>query len=183
MDKYLSLRYNPKWKNTKEAAEFSEAEKPHQVAGGIIADFSQDSFYLHSNSSPEEMYEQEAKPRGPCSDFGTGTELQSFHEPNAVISSEPPRLRTKGKESADGRRFKRSPSTYGSAFSLQIREDRPRRQKKDFVEKNKRTLGLRSGKTNSYLQLHAKKQEDVLQEQVGNFYTLPNWYKLRTAWC
>lgn len=170
MGKYLSLRYNPNWKNTKEAVEFSEAEKSHQVAGGSSVDFSQGSFYLHSNSSPTEMYQQEATSQGSCSDFGAGTELQSFHGPDAVISSEPLRLHTKGKESAAGRHFRHSPSTYGSAFSLQIREDPPRRQKKDFVERNKQTLGLRSGKTNSYLQLHAKKQEVVLQEQVGNFY-------------
>ncbi|XP_065508260.1 jhy protein homolog [Caloenas nicobarica] len=165
VDKYLSLRYNPNWKNIKKAAEFSEAEKSCQVAGGSSVDFSQDSFYLHSNGSPEEMYQQEARSRDSFSDFGTGTELRSFHELNAVISSESLRLHTKGKESADGCHFKHSPSTYGSAFSLQIREDRPGRQKKDFVEQNKRTLGLRSGKTNSYLQLHAKKQEVVLQEQ------------------
>nr|XP_021152523.1 uncharacterized protein C11orf63 homolog isoform X3 [Columba livia] len=163
--KYLSLRYNPNWKNTKEAAEFSEAEKSHQVAGGSSVDFSQGSFYLHSNSSPAEMYQQEATSQGSCSDFGAGTELQSFHGPDAVISSEPLRLHTKGKESAAGHHFRHSPSTYGSAFSLQIGEDPPRRQKKDFVERNKQTLGLRSGKTNSYLQLHAKKQEVVLQEQ------------------
>ncbi|OPJ68121.1 hypothetical protein AV530_013654 [Patagioenas fasciata monilis] len=163
--KYLSLRYSPNWTNTKEATEFSEAEKSHQVAGGSSGDFSQDSFYLHSNSSPAEMYQQEARSQGSFSDFGTGTELQSFHEPDAVISSEPLSLHSNGKEPAAGRHFKHSPSTYGSAFSLQIPEDPPRRQKKDFVERNKRTLGLRSGKTDSYLQLHAKKEEEVLQEQ------------------
>ncbi|NXV86129.1 JHY protein, partial [Calonectris borealis] len=162
VDKYFSLRYNPDWKNTKEVAEFSEAEKACQVAGGSSVDVSQDSFYLHSNGSPEEKNQQETKSQISFSEFGT--EFLSFHEPNAVVSNEPFRLHTKRKESADGCRFKDSPSTYGSAFSLQI-QDRPQRAKKDFVEKNKRTLGLRSEKTNSYLQLHNKKQE-VLQEQV-----------------
>ncbi|NWX77087.1 JHY protein, partial [Alca torda] len=163
VDKYFSLRYNPNWKNTKEVAEFSEAEKACQVAGGSSVDFSQDSFYLHSNGSPEGKNQQEAKSQDSFSEFGT--ELLSLHEPNAVVSNEPFRLRTKGKESADGCHFKDSPSTYGSAFPLQTQKDRPQRAKKDFVEKNKQTLGLCSEKINSYLQLHNKKQE-VLQEQV-----------------
>lgn len=177
VDKYFSLRYNPNWKNTKEVAKFSEAEKACQVAGGSSMDFSQDSFYLHSNGSQEEKNQQEAKSQDSSSEFGT--ELLSSHEPNAMVSNEPFRLHTKGKESADGCYFQDSPSTYGSAFSLQI-QDRPQRAKKDFVEKNKQTLGLRSEKINSYLQLHSKKQK-VLQEQVGNFYMFSNWYKLRTA--
>ncbi|NXV99724.1 JHY protein, partial [Fregetta grallaria] len=162
VDKYFSLRYNPNWKNTKEVAEFSEAEKACQVAGGSSVDFSQESFYLHSNGSPEEKNQQEAKSQDSFSEFGT--EFLSFREPNAVVSNEPFRLHTKRKESADGCHFKDSPSTYGSAFSLQIQEDQPQRAKKDFVEKNKRTLGLRSEKIDSYLQLHNKKQE-VLPEQ------------------
>ncbi|XP_064326962.1 jhy protein homolog [Phalacrocorax carbo] len=165
VDKYFSLRYNPNWKNAKEVAEFSEAERVCQVAGGSSVNFSQDSFYLHSNGSPEERNQQEAKSQDSFSEFGT--ELLSFHEQNAMVSSEPFRLHTKGEESADGCHFKDSPGTYGSAFSLQMQEDRPQREKKDFVEKNKRTLGLRSEKINSYLLLHNKKQE-VLQEQVAD---------------
>ncbi|XP_029879419.1 jhy protein homolog isoform X3 [Aquila chrysaetos chrysaetos] len=164
VDKYFSLRYNPNWKNTKEVAEFCEAEKACQVAGGSSVDFSQDSFYLHSNGSPEEKNQQEAKSQDSFSEFGT--ELLRRHEPNATVGNEPFRLHTKRKESADGCHFKASPSTYGSAFSLQIQEHRPQRAKKDFVKKNKRTLGLHSEKINSYLQLHSKKQEVLHQEPV-----------------
>ncbi|KFZ57461.1 Uncharacterized protein C11orf63, partial [Podiceps cristatus] len=165
VDKYFSLRYNPNWKNTKEVAEFSEAEKACQVAGGSSVDFSQDSFYLHSNGSPKEKNLQEANSQDSFSEFGT--ELLSFCEPNAMVSNEPFRLHPQGKEPADDCHFKDGPSTYGSAFSLQIQEDKPQRAKKDFVKKNKRTLGLRSEKINSYLQLHNKKQE-VLREQVAD---------------
>ncbi|XP_029879420.1 jhy protein homolog isoform X4 [Aquila chrysaetos chrysaetos] len=164
VDKYFSLRYNPNWKNTKEVAEFCEAEKACQVAGGSSVDFSQDSFYLHSNGSPEEKNQQEAKSQDSFSEFGT--ELLRRHEPNATVGNEPFRLHTKRKESADGCHFKASPSTYGSAFSLQIQEHRPQRAKKDFVKKNKRTLGLHSEKINSYLQLHSKKQEVLHQEPL-----------------
>lgn len=146
--------------------EFCEVEKTHHVAEGGSVDLSQDSFYLHSSGSSEEKNQQEAKFQESFSEFGT--ELLSFHEPNAFICSEPFRLHTRGNESSDGYYFKDSPSTYSSAFSLQIPEDRPQRAKKDFVEKNKRTLGLRTDKNKSYLQLHGKKEE-VIQEQVGNF--------------
>ncbi|NXJ68611.1 JHY protein, partial [Rostratula benghalensis] len=158
VDKYFNLRYNPNWKNTKEVADFFVAEKTRQVAGGSSMDFSEDSFYLHSKGFPEEKNQEEAKPQDSFSEFGT--ELLSFQEPNATVSN------TKGKESAGVCHVKDSPRTYGSAFSLQIQKDRPQRAKKDFVEKNKQTLGLRSEKTNSYLQLHSKKQE-ILQEQAA----------------
>lgn len=132
-------------------------------------DLSQDSFYLNSSGSSEEKNQQEAKFQESFSEFGT--ELLSFHEPNAFVCSEPFRLHTKGNESSDGYYFKDSPSTYSSAFSLQIPEDRPQRAKKDFVEKNKRTLGLRTDKNKSYLQLHGKKEE-VIQEQVADTKTV-----------
>ncbi|KAI6073172.1 hypothetical protein LUU34_00572800 [Aix galericulata] len=169
VDKYFNLRYNPNWKNAKEVAEFPETAKPHHVAGGGSVDFSQDSFYLHSSGSPEEKNQLEAKLQDSFSEFGT--ELLSSHEPDAFISSEPFRLHTRGKESAGGCYFKHSPSAHSSAFSLQIQENQPQRAKKDFVEKNKRTLGLRTDKKNSYLQLHCKKQE-VLQEQVADAKTV-----------
>ncbi|XP_010721952.1 jhy protein homolog isoform X2 [Meleagris gallopavo] len=169
VDKYFSLKYNPNWKNTKEAVEFSEVEKTHHVAEGGSVDLSQDSFYLHSSVSSGEKNQQEAKFQESFSEFGT--ELLSFHEPNAFICSEPFRLHTRGNESSDGYYFKDSLSTYSSAFSLRIPEDRPQRAKKDFVEKNKRTLGLRTDKNKSYLQLHGKKQE-VIQEQVADTKTV-----------
>ncbi|XP_053943183.1 jhy protein homolog isoform X2 [Cuculus canorus] len=162
VDKYFSLRYNPNWKNTREAAEFSEAEKAHQVALGSSVEFSQDSFYLHSSGSPEEKSQPEAKSQHSFSKFGT--ELQSFCEPNAVVSNDPSRLPAEGKGPADNCHLKDSSSTHSSALSLQIQGGQPQRSKTDFVKKNKQTLGLRS-EINSYCQLYSKKQEVALQEQ------------------
>ncbi|XP_069732353.1 jhy protein homolog [Phaenicophaeus curvirostris] len=164
VDKYFSLRYNPNWKNTRDAAEFSVTEKAHQVAQGSSMDFSQDSFYLHSNGSPEEKSQPEAKSQDSFSGFGT--ELLSFHEPNAVVSNDPSRLPAKGKGPADSCHLKDSPSTRSSALSLQIKRGRPQRAKTDFVKRNKQTLGLHL-EINSYFQLYSKKQA-VLQEQVAD---------------
>ncbi|OXB81283.1 UNVERIFIED_CONTAM: hypothetical protein H355_014327 [Colinus virginianus] len=104
VDKYFSLKYNPNWKNTKEAFQFSEVGETYHAAEEGSMDLSLDSFYPHSNGFLEEKDQQE------------------------------------------------------------IPEDRPQRGKKNFVEKNKRTLGLRTDMKSSYLQLHSKKQE-VCQEQ------------------
>lgn len=172
--RHISAQRNSNWKNTKDVAEFSEL---CHIAEGINMDFTQDPFYLHYNGSPEEKNQQEVKSQDSLSEFGT--KCPSFHEPNAVISSEPFRLHTKGKEPAENRHCEDSPRTHGGAFPLQIQEDRPQRVKKDFVASNKRTLGLRS-EIDSYLQLHTKKQE-VLQKRVGNFYMVYNWYKWRTV--
>ncbi|NXN07234.1 JHY protein, partial [Indicator maculatus] len=156
VDKYFSLRYNPSWRNTREAA-----EQACQVAGRSSMDFAQDAFYLHSNDFSEEKNQQEAKAQGSFSEFGT--ESPSSPKTNAVGSNEPFRLCTKGKESAGGCHFKASPTT----FPLRTQEGRPQKAKKNFVEKNKQTLGFPSEKRNSYLQLHSKKQQVLLQEQVG----------------
>ncbi|KAM4646361.1 LOW QUALITY PROTEIN: jhy protein homolog [Amazona ochrocephala] len=153
VDTYFS-QYNSNWKNTKDIAEFSEL---CHVAESSM-DFTQDPFYLHSDGSPEEKDQQEAKSQDSLSEFGT--KLLSFHEPNAVVINEP----TKGKEPAENRHCKDSSRTHGGAFPLQTQEDRPQRAKKDFVASNKRTLGLRS-EINSYLQMHTKNQE-ALQKQV-----------------
>lgn len=82
-----------------------------------------------------------------------------------MASNEPVGPQAKRKEPADGSHPKVNP---GRAFPPQNQQDPSQRAKKDFVEKNKRTLGLRSGKMNSYLELHNKKQR-VLQGQVGKF--------------
>ncbi|XP_032565542.1 jhy protein homolog isoform X1 [Chiroxiphia lanceolata] len=140
VDKYSSLRYNPNWKNTRKAG------KAPQV-GGSSVDFSQESFYLHSSGSSEGKSQEEANPQNSFLEFGS--EFLSFPEPTVLVSSEPLGPQTKKKESGDGFQSK----------------DRPQRAKKNFVKKNKQTLGLPSERINSYLELHKKKQQG-LQEQV-----------------
>ncbi|XP_009993325.1 PREDICTED: uncharacterized protein C11orf63 homolog [Chaetura pelagica] len=156
---YFSQRYKPNWKNTKEVA-----GKACQGARRSSEDFSQDSFYLHSSGSPEEKNQQEAKSQGSPLEFGP--EILILHQPNAVVSKEPSRLHTQEKAPAGGCHFKGHPS----ASSLQIQQNQPQRAKKDFVEKNKQTLGMQA-KINSYFQLHRKKQE-VLQEEATDPQTV-----------
>ncbi|XP_041269863.1 jhy protein homolog [Onychostruthus taczanowskii] len=158
VDKYSSLRYNPHWKNAKKGADFFEAEKASQIFGGSSGDFSLDSFYLHSDGSSEN-HEQEAKTQDALPKFGP--ELLSFYGAN-VASNKPVGPQAKREEPADGFHSKDNP---GHAFPPQNQQDPPQRAKKNFVRKNKRTLGLQSERINSYLELHNKKQQ-VLQGQV-----------------
>ncbi|XP_071305721.1 jhy protein homolog isoform X2 [Agelaius tricolor] len=150
VDKYSSLRYNPHWKNATKG-DFFEAEESPQVFGGSSWDFSVDSFYLHPDGSPEDN--QDSLPE-------FEPELFSFHGAN-VASSKPDGPQAKREEPADGFHPKNNP---GHAFPAQNQQDPPQRAKKDFVKKNKRTLGLQSERINSYLELHNKKQQ-VLQGQ------------------
>ncbi|XP_053819537.1 jhy protein homolog [Vidua chalybeata] len=158
VDKYSSLRYNPHWKSAKKGVDFFEAEKASQIVGGSSGDFSLDSFYLHSDGSSENN-QQEAKTQDSLPGFGP--ELFSFYGAN-VASNNPVGPQAKRKEPADGFHSKDNP---GQAFPPQHQQDPPQRAKKNFVKKNKRTLGLQSEKINSYLELHNKKQQ-VLQGQV-----------------
>ncbi|RLV82919.1 hypothetical protein DV515_00016509, partial [Chloebia gouldiae] len=157
VDEYSSLRYNPHWKSAKMGADFFEAEKASQIFGGSSGDFSLDSFYLHSDGSSENN-QQEAKSQESLPGFGP--ELFSFYGEN-VASNKPVGPQAKRKEPADGFHSKENP---GRAFPPQNQQDPPQRAKKNFVKKNKRTLGLQSEKINSYLELHNKKQQ-VLQGQ------------------
>ncbi|OXB50917.1 UNVERIFIED_CONTAM: hypothetical protein H355_003991, partial [Colinus virginianus] len=87
VDKYFSLKYNPNWKNTKEAFQFSEVGETYHAAEEGSMDLSLDSFYPHSNGFLEEKDQQEVKFQESFSEFGT--ELLSFHEPNAFGCSKP----------------------------------------------------------------------------------------------
>ncbi|KAI1230769.1 hypothetical protein IHE44_0008650, partial [Lamprotornis superbus] len=156
VDKYSNLRYNPHWKSAKKGAEFLKAEKSSQISGGSSGDFSVDSFYLHSDDSSENN-QQEAKTQDSLPEFEP--ELFSFCGAN-VASNESVGPQTKRKELAGVFHSKNNP---GRAFPPQNQQDPPQRAKKNFVKKNKLTLGLQSEK-NSYLELHNRKQ--VLQGQV-----------------
>ncbi|XP_063273860.1 jhy protein homolog isoform X2 [Prinia subflava] len=114
---------------------------------------------IYGSGSSSENNQQEAKPQDSVPEFGP--ELFSFRGAN-VASNEPVGPQGKRKEPADGFHSRVNP---GHAFPPQNQQDPPQRAKKNFVKKNKRTLGLQSGKMNSYLELHNKKQQ-VLQGQV-----------------
>ncbi|EMP29030.1 Putative protein C11orf63 like protein [Chelonia mydas] len=167
-DRYCNLRYNPNWKSNKEEPKFSEVNRRHRVAEKIPQGSSQDSFYLPSKHILEEN-NQLVERQNVSSAFET--ELLSLDDQPVGISSAPFRLHTKGDLSADDCQYKHSSSTYSDVFSPRSVEVQQQRAKKDFVEKNKLTLGLATQKQDSYLHWHSRKREEVHQGQVSDAKT------------
>ncbi|XP_067420739.1 jhy protein homolog isoform X2 [Emydura macquarii macquarii] len=172
MDRYCNLRYNPNWKSNNEGAEFSQVHRTQQVAGKIPQGSSQDSSYLPSKDALDRILEknnQLVERQNIYSDFDT--ELLRPDGQPAILSSGPFRLHTKGKLSADVCQYKNSSSTYVDVVSPRSVEVQQQRGKKDFVEKNKLTLGLATQKQDSYLHLHSRKRSEVHQGQVSDVNT------------
>uniref|UniRef100_A0A452HZ17 Uncharacterized protein n=1 Tax=Gopherus agassizii TaxID=38772 RepID=A0A452HZ17_9SAUR len=163
-DRYCNLRYNPNWKNNNEGTKFSEVNRRHHVAEKI----SQGSSYLSSKDVLEENNHLVER-QNVSSAFDT--ELLSLDGQPVGISSVPFRLHTKGELSADDCQYKDNSSTYSDVFSPRSVEVQQQRAKKDFVEKNKLTLGLATRKQDSYLHLHSRKREEVHQGQVSDVKT------------
>ncbi|CAM5171795.1 unnamed protein product [Eretmochelys imbricata] len=167
-DRYCNLRYNPNWKSNKEDPKFSEVNRRHRVIEKIPQGSCQDSFYFPSKHILEEN-NQLVERQNVSSAFDT--ELLSLDDQPVGISSAPFRLHTKEDLSADDCQYKHSSSTYSDVFSPRSVEVQQQRAKKDFVEKNKLTLGLATQKQDSYLHWHSRKREEVHQGQVSDVKT------------
>nr|XP_032658309.1 jhy protein homolog isoform X2 [Chelonoidis abingdonii] len=161
-DRYYNLRYNPNWKSNNEGTKFSEVNRKHHVAEKISQGSSQDSSYFSSKDVLEENNHLVER-QNVSSAFDT--ELLSLDDQPVGISSVPFRLHTKGELSADDCQYKDNSSTYSDVFSPRSVQVQQQRAKKDFVEKNKLTLGLAIQKQDSYLHLHSRKREEVHQGQ------------------
>nr|XP_032658308.1 jhy protein homolog isoform X1 [Chelonoidis abingdonii] len=167
-DRYYNLRYNPNWKSNNEGTKFSEVNRKHHVAEKISQGSSQDSSYFSSKDVLEENNHLVER-QNVSSAFDT--ELLSLDDQPVGISSVPFRLHTKGELSADDCQYKDNSSTYSDVFSPRSVQVQQQRAKKDFVEKNKLTLGLAIQKQDSYLHLHSRKREEVHQGQVSDVKT------------
>ncbi|XP_074833152.1 jhy protein homolog [Carettochelys insculpta] len=171
-DRYCNLRYNPNWKSSKKETEFSEVHVTHQAAENIHQGCSQDLPYPASKDNLVQLLEEnnqlvERQNLSSTSD----TELLNLDGQPVAINSAPFRLHSKGKLSAYNCQHKHSSSAYNDAFPLQSVEDQEQRTKKDFVEKNKLTLGIATQKQDSYLHLHSRKRGEVHQRQVSGVKT------------
>ncbi|XP_075765483.1 jhy protein homolog [Pelodiscus sinensis] len=159
VDRYCNLRYNPNWKNNEERAKFSGLNITHEVHERVP----QDSFFVTSKDTLVRILEEDnqlIERQNLSSAFDT--ELLNLDGQPVGISSAPFRLHMKGKRLADDCQYKHSSSAYGDVFP----ETQKQKTKKDFVEKNKHTLGLATQKQDSYLHQHSRKRGEVHQGQV-----------------
>ncbi|XP_059575586.1 jhy protein homolog [Alligator mississippiensis] len=166
VDRYCHLRYNPNWKMIKEGGELSEVQRTSQTTEKTPQCSSGDFSYLPSKGILDRTLEENnqlvEEPQNISPEFNA--ELLSPDDQIVSVSREPFRLHTEGKKPEDCQQ-KTSSGTYSDVSSLQSGQVKQQKAKKDFVEKNKLTLGQAANMHNSYLQLHSKKQGEVLHEQ------------------
>lgn len=152
----------------KEGGELSEVQRTSQTTEKTPQCSSGDFSYLPSKGILDRTLEENnqlvEEPQNISPEFNA--ELLSPDDQIVSVSREPFRLHTEGKKPEDCQQ-KTSSGTYSDVSSLQSGQVKQQKAKKDFVEKNKLTLGQAANMHNSYLQLHSKKQGEVLHEQVG----------------
>ncbi|XP_015277140.1 PREDICTED: uncharacterized protein C11orf63 homolog [Gekko japonicus] len=160
-DRYSELRYNPNWKNEGE---------------GVLVKF--------KNSYPEDAQGSSSpslSPTGsPSQDMLTAMDHHltegwqdspSVSDRESLSSSAPPasvsdrscpspKRREQDGEAAAACLYNSSSGIYSSGSSAPAKGFKQQRSKKDFIGKNKVTLGLASQQKNSYLQLYSKKQRE-----------------------
>ncbi|XP_045339172.1 jhy protein homolog isoform X3 [Leopardus geoffroyi] len=169
-DKYSDLRYDPNWKSKKEERKFLTVEALPESVGSSTENLTSDPLYPSKETSmelPGGKAEQKRSPQSVASLLGSeflspNYERGTHHsQPSSELSD-----RDLEKSSKLSQCLKSS-SSHNEVFLPGSRGRRRRKSKQYFVEKNKRTLGLPTPKTDSYLQLHNKKRGDVLSGQIS----------------
>ncbi|XP_061448682.1 jhy protein homolog [Rhineura floridana] len=167
VDRYSELRYNPNWKNNKEAAGFTGLDKSLQEEDEDLPFLS-----LDSNGSPSQFRfiyrDRQHKKKAKNIPSGFDKELLNSCDQPANVSNGSCRLHDKEQEVVVLCHYNSNPSIHSDSSSTHIEEFK-QRPEKDFVEKNKLTLGLITQQNNSYLHLHGKKQSEDYQGQAHQY--------------
>ncbi|XP_054854265.1 jhy protein homolog [Eublepharis macularius] len=152
-DRYSVLRYNPNWKNEGEG--IAELKKsPTEDAQG--APFP--SLTLTCNPPQERLMDTDHNHReGQQEVPSLSVSLNSCAQPASVSdgSYQSPKNRE-----PEGSRYSSSSSICSDGSSAQTKGFNQKRSKKDFVRRNKNTLGLTTQQNDSYLQHYSKKQRE-----------------------
>nr|XP_028564496.1 jhy protein homolog [Podarcis muralis] len=164
VDRYSELRYNPNWKNNKKAVGFVELD-------GCPPEEDEDLpvLSIDSNGSPSQFrfiyrhcqHQERPQNRPPVFD----RELLNSCDQPAKVSNGSCGLYNKEQEVVVLCHYNSCSSIHSDSSSTQMKAFKPRPEK-DFVEKNKLTLGLAIQENNSYLQRHGKKQREDHEEEA-----------------
>ncbi|XP_059873112.1 jhy protein homolog isoform X3 [Delphinus delphis] len=167
-DKYSDLRYDPNWKRKKEQRKLLAVEALPESVDSSAENLTLNPLYPSKETSMElsgGKGEQKKSPPSTASLLGSEF-LSPNYEPGAhrsgpfsVLSSSDP------EKSSNLSQYLKSSSSQSEVFLPGSHGPRRRKSKQYFVEKNKLTLGLRTPKTDSYLQLHNKKRRETHPEQ------------------
>lgn len=164
-DQYAELRYNPNWKNNKEGVAFSELkaslheDDQSSPVLSLSSTCSSPQFeFVVKNQQQQDPLDEE------CLDQPT-----SAREPSHPL---PENRDEDGKKLGVTCHSSSTSSLRSDSSSAQNRACKGQRSERDFVEKNKLTLGLPASPHNSYLHLHGKKQREGPQRQVGDYQVI-----------
>lgn len=172
VDEYSELRYNPNWKDSPELRSFLELEDSHQDE---LENFSLTSLDLACCPSqggiPSKNFPLQENPRNISSAIAGELWNPPGDEPGDG-RDRPSRLDKKGREAGVIHHYDSNDSLASSGCRVRFKEPKPRPEK-DFIEKNKNTLGLATQQNKSYLRLHGKKQREEGSEEkviVARFF-------------
>ncbi|KAM6431680.1 jhy protein homolog isoform 2-T3 [Liasis olivaceus] len=163
MDEYSDLRYDPNWKDSEKGRSFLELEESHQEECKSSSFTSLELACHPSQGFVSGNCQLQEKPQNipsviarefwiPCDEPGDSWD-GSF------------RLDKKGREPEIVYHYNSSDSLTSNGSRVQLKVPKPRSEK-DFIEKNKLTLGLAAHQNSSYLRLHGKKQREGSQEKA-----------------
>nr|XP_033717540.1 jhy protein homolog isoform X3 [Tursiops truncatus] len=168
-DKYSDLRYDPNWKRKKEEGKLLAVEALPESVDSSAENLTLNPLYPSKETSMEfsgGKGEQKKSPPSTASLLGSEFLSPNYEHgahrsgPFSVLSSSDPE-----EKSSNLSQYLKSSSSQSEVFLPGSHGPRRRKSKQYFVEKNKLTLGLRTPKTDSYLQLHNKKRRETHPEQ------------------
>nr|XP_056716894.1 jhy protein homolog [Euleptes europaea] len=165
-DRYSELRYNPNWKNEGEGS-VVELKKSHSqdAQGSPFASLDMACSPSQDRLTPMDHHLEGGREdtssisdSEPLSSCATPAIVSNRSHPSAKIGEQEGKAATACQDS--------SSSSVHSGFSAQMKYLKRQSSKKDFIGKNKVTLGLAAQQNNSYLRLHSKKQREGLPGQA-----------------
>ncbi|XP_066495802.1 jhy protein homolog [Tiliqua scincoides] len=169
VDQYAELRYNPNWKNSKEGVAFSELKASHQEN-----DQSSPALSLSSTcSSPQFGFaDKNQQQQDQTQNIPSIFDRESPDPCDQSTDVSDPSYQLHENRGEGGRilgvacHYNSTSSLCSDWSSAQARTFKEQRLEKDFVEKNKLTLGLPTPPRNTYLHLHGKRQREGPQRQA-----------------
>ncbi|XP_039220022.1 jhy protein homolog isoform X1 [Crotalus tigris] len=163
VDEYSELRYDPNWKDSQKGKSFLQLEDSHQEE---LRNFSVTSLDLACSPSQGRVLSENCQGSPPNISSATDGE---FWKPSGDKPGDgrdrPFQLDKKGRKTGVLYHYGSNDSLASSGCRVRFKEPKPRPEK-DFIEKNKHTLGLATQQNSSYLRLHGKKQRGGCQEKI-----------------
>ncbi|XP_058050650.1 jhy protein homolog [Ahaetulla prasina] len=168
VDEYAKLRYNPNWRDSPEGRSFLKLEDSHRDELGNFRLTSLDLACCPSQGAiPSKNVPLQESPQNTSSPIAGELWSPSAAQPGDG-QDRPSRLEKKGRKASVIRHHDSNESLASSGCRVRFKEPPKLRPEKDFIEKNKNTLGLATQQNKSYFRLHGKKQREEVSEEKAH---------------